>query len=102
MDFGPDQFYATVYELVAQIPQGCVCTYGLLARIAGRPFHARWVGRALAEVPENLQLPCHRVVNSEGRTVPHWPEQRRLLEQEGVSFKANGCVDLKKCLWRLF
>ena len=55
------------------------------------------VGRALAEAPAGL--PCHRVVNSAGRTVPGWTRQRELLEAEGVRFKANGCADLARCGW---
>lgn len=95
-------FYSDVYHIVSQIPYGRVCTYGMLARIAGWPGYARMVGHALAEAPLHTGLPCYRVVNSQGRMVPHWPEQRDLLEQEGVGFKPNGCVDLKKHLWDLF
>ena len=66
-------------------------------RLVGMPDHARRVGRALAEAPAGL--PCHRVVNSAGRTVPGWTRQRELLEAEGVRFKANGCADLARCGW---
>ena len=45
--------------------------------------------------------PCHRVVNSAGRLVPDWFEQRDLLLEEGVIFKDNGNVDLKSCKWRI-
>ena len=51
----------------------------------------------LAEAPAGL--PCHRVVNSAGRTVPGWTRQRELLEAEGVRFKTNGCADLARCGW---
>ena len=40
-----------------------------------------------------------RVVNASGRLVPGWTEQKQLLLEEGISFKQNGCVDLKKHLW---
>ena len=43
--------------------------------------------------------PCHRVVNHAGRTAPGWREQKMLLEDEGVEFKANGCVDMKQYQW---
>ena len=45
------------------------------------------------------KYPCHRVVNSAGRTAPGWARQRALLEQEGVQFKPNGCVDMKRYQW---
>ena len=30
-------------------------------------------------VPEELHLPCHRVVNSRGRLVPGWTEQKSIV-----------------------
>ena len=41
------------------------------------------------------------VVNSAGRLAPNWPEQRQLLESEGVLFKPNGNVDLKQAQWEI-
>ncbi|MDE6046201.1 MAG: methylated-DNA--[protein]-cysteine S-methyltransferase [Alistipes sp.] len=96
----PPDFRRDVYEIVAQIPRGRLLAYGQIARLAGFPAHARHVGHALASAPAGI--PCHRVVDAAGRTAPGWPEQRRLLEAEGVRFKANGCVDLKTQGWQLF
>lgn len=89
-----------VYKIVSEIPFGCVVTYGQLARLAGFPKCARMVGYAMAHAPEESSLPCHRVVNSQGRIAPNWPEQKTLLEQEGICFKTNGCVDLRKYMWK--
>lgn len=94
-----EKFYREIYSILRQIPPGSVCTYGLLARLVGEPRYARLAGKAVAEAPVALELPCHRIVNSQGRLVPHWPEQRVLLEREGVIFRKNGAVDLKRCLW---
>ena len=93
----PENFDAEVYAVVAEIPAGKVVSYKQIARLIGMPDHARRVGRALAEAPAGL--PCHRVVNSAGRTVPGWTRQRELLEAEGVRFKANGCAALARCGW---
>lgn len=95
-----NKFYPEVYDIVRQIPEGKVMTYGQIARLLGRPQNSRLVGQALQNVPQNLRLPCHRVVNSQGRTVPGWEEQKSLLAAEGVSLKPNGCADLKKHLWQ--
>lgn len=94
-------FFPEVYEIVRQIPEGKVMTYGRIARLLGRPQNSRLVGQALQNVPDNLCLPCHRVVNSQGRTAPGWEEQKSLLAAEGVGIKPNGCIDLKKYLWDL-
>ena len=45
------------------------------------------------------KYPCHRVVNHAGRTAPGWREQKILLEDEGIEFKTNGCVDMKHYQW---
>lgn len=52
-----------------------------------------------ASAPASSRLPCHRVVNSQGRTVPAWPEQKILLENEDVAFRSNGHVDMRRSRW---
>ncbi len=93
------QFRCDVLNIVSQIPSGRVTTYGTIAAWAGWPSHSRMVGRTLRYTPGAEQLPCHRVVNKEGRTAPGWSLQRPLLEAEGVRFKANGHVDMELHLW---
>ena len=92
-------FLQDVYSVVAAIPEGCVVTYGQIASLVGRPQCSRMVGQAMYNVPEELHLTCRRDVNSRGRLVPGWTEQRVLLENEGVRFKTNGFVDMKKSQW---
>ena len=91
-----------IYEIlsvVEEIPEGRVATYGQIARLIGRDRNARLVGRILGMSELYGRYPCHRVVNHAGRTAPGFFAQRELLEAEGVAFKANGCVDLKKYQW---
>ena len=93
------RFGEDVLNIVSQIPRGEVTTYGDIAALAGWPSHSRMVGRTLRYTPGAESLPCHRVVNKEGRTAPGWARQRTLLEEEGVAFKANGHVDMSRFLW---
>jgi len=95
------RFGEDVLNIVSQIPCGKVTTYGDIAALAGWPSHARMVGRTLRYSPGAAELPCHRVVNKEGRTAPGWSKQRALLEAEGIRFKANGHVDMERHLWEL-
>lgn len=91
-----------IYEIlsvVEEIPEGRVASYGQIAQLIGRDRNARLVGRVLSMAQFYGNYPCHRVVNHAGRTAPGWRQQRFLLEEEGVIFKANGCVDMKKCQW---
>lgn len=94
-------FYEEVYSIVKEIPPGNVLTYGEIARLAGKPQYSRMVGQAMFHAPQKRHLPCHRVVNSQGRLAPSWMEQRNMLEKEGVIFKPNGCVDMTKHFWNI-
>lgn len=88
-----------VLSVVEEIPEGRVATYGQLAGLIGREKNARLVGKILSMSRYYGHYPCHRVVNHAGRTAPSWPEQARFLAEEGVYFKGNGCVDLRKFQW---
>ena len=97
--------YNQFYEVVRRIPPGRVTTYGTVARLAGRPGHARQVGYALAAVPDDEDVPWHRVVNARGevsvRRAGHAFEliQRARLEQEGVVFDPRARIDLLVFGW---
>ncbi len=83
-------------EIADSIPPGKVMSYGQIASLMGRPKNARLVGKIMSMQDRFGSHPCHRVVNSAGRTVPGWTEQRELLEAEGVGFKENGNVDMRR------
>ena len=93
--------FERIYDVVRSIPRGKVMTYGQVALLAGNPRWARVVGYALHKNPEPGVIPCHRVVNRNGRLAPGFAfggtdAQRMLLEGEGVTFLENGLVDLEK------
>ena len=97
--------FATIYEVVCRIPAGSVASYGQIAGLCGFPRHARQVGYAMAALPDNTTVPWHRVINSQGRIsqrrVPGGDEyQRLLLEDEGVEFALDGCIDLGRYQWQ--
>ena len=85
-----------VYAIADSVPPGRVVSYGQIAAAIGRPKNARLVGKIMSMADRYGDHPCHRVVNSAGRTVPGWEDQRAMLEAEGVGFLKNGCVDMKK------
>lgn len=54
-----------IYELLKKIPKGRVTTYGEIARqIESKAF--RGVGKIIGQNPNAPQVPCHRVVRSDG------------------------------------
>ena len=98
-----DTLFERVWSVVAKVPRGKVTTYGAIARALGSPGAARTVGWAMRAAPAGSRLPCHRVVNATGKLSPEEVFggagiQQSLLESEGVTFDAQGRVDLKRHL----
>lgn len=93
------EFIQAVKDVVSAIPVGKVLTYGDVAALIGYPSHARMVGHTLAAIGIDTGVPCQRVVNSQGRTAPHWHGQSAMLRKEGVLFRKNGLVDMARCRW---
>ena len=97
-------FYHRIYKVVRHIPKGRVATYGLVARLAGRPGAARTVGWALSALPEESDVPWWRVLNAAGRISLSGADhnsvlQRALLLREGVKFAPGGAVNLAAFGW---
>lgn len=90
-----------IYKVVCSIPKGKVATYGQVAMLAGNPRWARVVGYALHNNPAPEIIPCHRVVNREGRVATAFvfgggEAQRQMLENEGIVFESDGHIDLNR------
>jgi methylated-DNA-protein-cysteine methyltransferase-like protein len=95
--------YDQVYELVRLIPPGRVATYGQIASYVDR-CTPRMVGYAMAATPKGLEIPWHRVINSQGMISIRANGERDMLQQllleaEGVLFHNNGKVDLNSVGW---
>lgn len=93
--------FEKIYEVVKSIPKGRVATYGQVATLAGNPRWARVVGYALHMNPQPGIIPCHRVVNRQGKPADTFAfgggdVQRQMLEEEGIVFEKDGTVDLRK------
>jgi methylated-DNA-protein-cysteine methyltransferase-like protein len=95
--------FIKIRSLVAQIPKGKVSTYGNIAKMAGTD-DARKTGWAIYN-NQDPKIPCHRVVFKDGSLAEEcslggWQEQKARLKKDGVIFKEEKNVDMKKCLWR--
>jgi methylated-DNA-protein-cysteine methyltransferase-like protein len=92
-----------ILTTLASIPYGKVCTYGLVADLAGQKGKARLVGFILKKLPASSSIPWHRVVNSQGRSsfaINSIQQQTQLskLERENIP-NNSGKISLKKHLW---
>ncbi len=80
-------FQKAVYQFVAGIPRGRTMTYAQVAVAIGRPKAVRAVGNALNKNPFAPQVPCHRVIRSDGTLggFASGPAKKKaLLRREGV------------------
>lgn len=95
---------AQVYALVRACPVGRVTTYGAIGATLGYPRGARMIGWIMNETPKGLDVPAQRVVSAKGVLTGSWAfgqrgRMRQLLDAEGVTFDAEGAVDMKKHAW---
>ena len=99
-----DNFFERVYEIVRQIPEGKVTSYGAIAKALGTARSARMVGWAM-NASHNLEdVPAHRVVNRLGLLSGkhHFDGtnlMQQLLENEGIKIKENQILDFEKHFW---
>lgn len=88
-----EPFFRRVYEATRVIGWGRTTTYGAIAAALGAGSEAaRDVGRAMAQNPVALIIPCHRVLAAGGGiggfSAPGGAEaKRRMLALEGMRFE---------------
>ncbi len=83
-------FKEKVIEIVKKIPKGKVLTYKQVAEKAGKPKAWRAVGNILAK-NKNPDVPCHRVIRSDGKIGGYNRGRKNkleLLKKEGYSLKS--------------
>jgi len=88
-------FQRRVLEVTAEIPYGEVRTYSEMARLIGAPKAARAVGRALAQNPVPIIIPCHRVISADRGLRGYIGGMERkafLLRLEGHRVSKDGVV----------
>ncbi|WP_374543196.1 MGMT family protein [Flavobacterium sp.] len=99
-----NDFFERVYQIVRQIPEGRVTSYGAIAKAIGAARSARMVGYAMNASHDLEDVPAHRVVNRNGvLTGKHHFDgsnlMQQLLENEGIKVVNNQIVDFKKHYW---
>lgn len=98
------QRFRRIWNTVAAIPPGRVASYGQIAELAGIPRGARLVGRALRQAPRELDLPWHRVLNSQGRIALPEDSSARRIQIERLIAEAvvvvGGRVKMTRYRWQ--
>lgn len=97
-------FFELVFEVVRQIPEGRVTSYGAIAKCLGTPKSSRMVGWAMNASHRHFKIPAHRVVNRNGLLsgaahfeTPHAMQEK--LEAEGIKVCDHKVVNFEKYFW---
>ncbi len=94
-------FNEKCYQLLKKVPKGKVTTYKALAHALNSKAY-RAVGQAMRANPYAPKVPCHRVINSDGKLggfASGIKNKIALLKKEGIEIK-NNKIDLDKYIYR--
>ncbi|MCB9638866.1 MAG: MGMT family protein [Myxococcales bacterium] len=92
-----------IHDWVRCVPYGYVASYGQIGQMLSRPCSGLVVGKQIANTLEDI--PWWRIVGADGtlllrkRSIALGDQQAALLQEEGVAFDQEGCVQMKKHQW---
>lgn len=104
-DDSKSDFFNQIYQVVAQIPEGRVTSYGAIAKFLGAAKSSRVVGYAMnASHSLATPIPAHRVVNRNGVLTgkfhfdsPTTMEEK--LKLEGIEIIEDQIQNFKSLFW---
>ena len=90
MKLNGTKFQIRVRSYLKKIPYGTVKTYSQVAKSIGKPLAVRAVANAIGKNPYSPQIPCHRVIRSDGSLGGYSGKggkktKKLLLKREGVT-----------------
>ena len=102
-----NNFNQKIYSLLKKVPKGKITTYKILAEALDTKAY-RAVGQAMRNNPYAPEVPCHRVVSSDGsiggfsgtmdRESREIKRKIKMLQSEGIKIKNSMIVDFEKVL----
>ena len=83
------KFQISVWEEIKKIPKGQTKTYKDIALALKKPKSSRAVANACGKNPLLIEIPCHRVIRSDGKLGGYSgkggiTQKRKLLKEEGA------------------
>jgi len=94
------EFRSKCYKELIKVPKGKVTTYSELAKAVGTKA-VRAVGTAMAKNEKLIEIPCHRVVKSDGSIGQYASGQAKKIElllEEGVPVENGKVANFKEFL----
>ena len=84
------RFQLKVWNYLKKIPRGKIKTYSEVAKAIGKPLAVRAVANAIGKNPLAPQIPCHRVIRSDGSLGGYSGKggiktKKLLLKKEGIT-----------------
>ena len=92
-----------VYKKLLQVPKGQITTYGELAKAVGLKNGQRVIGRIMNKNPYPAIVPCHRVVNSNGKIGGYAygiDVKTNMLTKEGIEIQNGKILDFEKRIFK--
>ncbi len=92
-----------VYKKLIQVPKGQITTYGELAKAVGLKNGQRAIGRIMNKNPYPAIVPCHRVVNSNGKIggfAYGIDVKTNMLTKEGIEIQNGTILDFEKRIFK--
>ncbi len=92
-----------VYKKLLRVPKGKITTYGELAKAVGMKNGQRVIGRIMNKNPFPVIVPCHRVVNSNGKIGGYAYGQdvkNKMLTNEGIEIQNGKILDFEKRIYK--
>ena len=94
-------FSEKCYELLKKVPRGKITTYKILAeKLKTKAYRA--VGNAMNKNPYSPEVPCHRVVKSDGKVggfESGTKNKIKMLKKEGIPIKNKRIENFKKYVY---
>jgi len=92
-----------VYKKLLLVPKGKITTYGELAKAVGLKNGQRAIGRIMNKNPFPVIVPCHRVVNSNGKIGGYAygkDVKNKMLTKEGIEIQDGKILDFEKRIYK--
>ena len=93
------------YDLVRQIPEGRISSYGAVAEALGDKIAARAVGRMMNQNPDADTMPCYKIVHSDGRLGGFGlgiDDKIRRLKEDKINVEDGKIVDFESVFFNDF
>ena len=95
-------FTERCYSLLKKVPSGRVTTYKAIAIALGTRAY-RAVGNAMNKNPHSPEVPCHRVVKSNGEIggfALGAEKKIQMLKKEGIKIRENKIINFAGSLYK--